>query len=184
VREACLPALHRFRSRDGGYAETPGADRGTAYGLYLALLCGEALGEGVPDAGRARGAAEAVLAAELAAACPGVSPLAAALLSVQALGGTVPEAAARDVLRSCQAAEGGSRAHPRAPLADLLSTAVDSFALRRLGTPLRAGDARATAHFVQSLWGAEGGFCGSAADPVPDCEYTFYGLLALGALEP
>ena len=36
--------------------------------------------------------------------------------------------------------------------------------------------------FVRSLWTGEGAFAGSWADPTPDCEYTYYGLLALGHL--
>jgi hypothetical protein len=36
--------------------------------------------------------------------------------------------------------------------------------------------------FVDSLWNAEGGFHGNWTDDELDCEYTFYGLLALGHL--
>ena len=52
-------------------------------------------------------------------------------------------------------------------------------------TLLRASDARparAQPHrdFVESLWDDDGGFRGHPSDPVTDCEYTFYGLLAMG----
>jgi hypothetical protein len=36
--------------------------------------------------------------------------------------------------------------------------------------------------FVDSLWTNEGGFHGNWADEDLDCEYTCYGLLALGHL--
>ena len=36
--------------------------------------------------------------------------------------------------------------------------------------------------FVDSLWTSTGGFYGNWADDAIDCEYTYYGLLALGHL--
>ena len=36
--------------------------------------------------------------------------------------------------------------------------------------------------FIDTLWMNEGGFCGSWLDQALDCEYTYYGLLALGHL--
>ena len=39
-----------------------------------------------------------------------------------------------------------------------------------------------TLDFVDSLWTSRGGFLGSWADETLDCEYTYYGLLALGHL--
>jgi hypothetical protein len=36
--------------------------------------------------------------------------------------------------------------------------------------------------YVRSLLCTQGGFCGSIDDNVSDCEYTFYGLLAMGHL--
>ena len=36
--------------------------------------------------------------------------------------------------------------------------------------------------FIDSLWSAEGGFHGNWTDHTLDCEYTYYGLLALGHL--
>lgn len=189
-RAACRLALQRFRSRDGGFAETPGAASATAYGLYLALLCSEALGDGVTDAALAHAAAEGRLAAALpVTAAPGlptggaVSTLAAGALSVQALGGRLPAAAVQEALHACRAPDGGFLAHPRAVESDLLSTAVAAFALRRLGAPLSGSAAGATARYVQGLWTEAGGFRGAAADPLADVEYTFYALLALGALE-
>ena len=36
--------------------------------------------------------------------------------------------------------------------------------------------------FVDTLWTSQGGFYGNWADDTLDCEYTYYGLLALGHL--
>ena len=36
--------------------------------------------------------------------------------------------------------------------------------------------------FIDSLWTSAGAFYGHWADDVADCEYTYYGLLALGHL--
>ena len=36
--------------------------------------------------------------------------------------------------------------------------------------------------FIDTLWNATGGFHGNWTDDYLDCEYTFYGLLALGHL--
>ena len=67
-----------------------------------------------------------------------------------------------------------------AALMVLLSTAA---ALNALGTIDEFPDnSRAHYEFVESLWDDSGGFRGHLLDPVADCEYTFYGLLALGAL--
>jgi len=66
-------------------------------------------------------------------------------------------------------------------MSDLLSTAVALYALRLASVEL--GDLReACLDFVDSLW-SPGGFHGCVADRTPDCEYTFYGLLALGSLD-
>jgi hypothetical protein len=64
---------------------------------------------------------------------------------------------------------------------DLLSTATGLHALAGMGVslaPVRAPCLR----FVRSLLTEEGSFRGTHADEVGDCEYTFYGLLALGHL--
>jgi hypothetical protein len=183
-RDTYARALSRYRSPDGGFAETPGGARGSAYALYLALLCHEALGESLPRADAAAAAAAALLEEELAGVCGGLQRLVAAVLAQQALGGAVPAARICESLRACGGPCGGFRAHAKAPWCDLLSTAVAAFGLWRIGAPLRGQDAAGTAQFVHSLWDPTGGFCGSALDSAPDCEYTFYGLLTLGALEP
>ena len=73
---------------------------------------------------------------------------------------------------------------PGSPIApDLLSTATALYALTLAGQSL-GGIRQPCLGFVESLWSPQGGFRGTATDPVVDCEYTLYGLLALGHLAP
>ena len=77
--------------------------------------------------------------------------------------------------------QGGFKAFPRAPMPDLLSTAVAVHALDGLQvdySPFK----EALLDFVDTLWSADGGFHGHWADDALDVEYTYYGMLALGHL--
>jgi prenyltransferase beta subunit len=76
---------------------------------------------------------------------------------------------------------GGFVAVPGAPLPDLLSTATALHALAGLEVSFETIKERCL-DFVDSLWTNEGGFHGNWADDHLDCEYTCYGLLALGHL--
>ena len=76
--------------------------------------------------------------------------------------------------------KGGFRAMPGAPIPDLLSTATALHALA--GLELSIGPAvEPTLDFVDTLWSGRA-FYGHWAEDILDCEYTFYGLLALGHL--
>lgn len=68
----------------------------------------------------------------------------------------------------------------RAPVGDLLSTGVALYALRFVNSDITMIKPDCFS-YIDSLY-SEGGFCATVADPDPDVEYTFYGLLALGAL--
>jgi prenyltransferase beta subunit len=78
-------------------------------------------------------------------------------------------------------ANGGFLATPNTPVPDLLSTATALHALTALHAPV-SGIQEACLDFVDSLWTNRGGFYGSWLDDTLDCEYTYYGLLALGHL--
>jgi hypothetical protein len=69
---------------------------------------------------------------------------------------------------------------PQAPMPDLLSTATALHALAGLQAPLDA-IREPCLDFVDSLWTGKA-FCGHWSDDVEDCEYTYYGLLAIGHL--
>lgn len=75
---------------------------------------------------------------------------------------------------------GGFKASRNAKVPDLLSTAVSLYALNYSGSDLT--EIRPDClDFIDNLF-MEGGFAGTFFDTEPDIEYTFYGLLALGAL--
>jgi len=78
-------------------------------------------------------------------------------------------------------AEGGFLAMPSAPLPDLLSTATALHALAGLERSV-AEIKEPCLDFIDTLWTNEGGFHGHWGDDELDCEYTYYGLLALGHL--
>ncbi|HAM08909.1 MAG: hypothetical protein A2X05_08400 [Bacteroidetes bacterium GWE2_41_25] len=76
--------------------------------------------------------------------------------------------------------DGSFAALRRAPTGDLLSTGVALYALKFINSEIRIIKPDCLI-YIDSLY-SEGGFCATASDPGPDVEYTFYGLLALGAL--
>lgn len=198
ARDAILARLATFRSADGGFAQTPGAEHGTAYGCFLGLGALEDCRSGSRPSGRspppasrglpAGGLVECLRALEaeaggyanergLGASTPAT---AAAAVVLHHLGQPVPEVVGGWLLARL-ASPGGFAAAPSVPLPDLLSTGTALHALGTLGVGLDAVRDRCL-DFVDSLWDARGGFHGSWADGALDCEYAFYGLLALGHL--
>lgn len=84
-------------------------------------------------------------------------------------------------LKSLISKDGGFLAAPEAPIADVLSTGTSVLSLKLIDK-LSKEKAIAAAEFVNLHWHQSGGFFGSIADQHPDVEYTFYALLAIGAL--
>lgn len=76
-----------------------------------------------------------------------------------------------------QKESGGFCATKESPVPDLLSTATSLFLLNNYGMlpPYPAKD------FIEAHWLECGGFSATLMDSESDVEYTFYGLLALGA---
>lgn len=76
--------------------------------------------------------------------------------------------------------EGGFTATEGTPMPDLLSTATALHALS--GQKAAFGHLKEpTLDFIDTLWTGKA-FCGTWADDEPDCEYTYYALLAMGHL--
>lgn len=75
---------------------------------------------------------------------------------------------------------GSFSAFSKSAYGDLLSTGVALYALRFADSDLNLIKPDCLT-YIDSLY-AEGGFCATSVDEVPDVEYTFYGLLGLGSL--
>lgn len=184
--EPIADAIKEFRSKDGGFNNKPNAEKGTAYGCFLALGAYQDIGACAPDPQAIADSIDSLKTAEGAyvndPAIPvGSTPATAAALSVLYYLDADIGADTADWLLKRVTPEGGFLAMEKAPVADLLSTATALHALSLVDADTANLQERCL-DFVDTLWDGYGGFCGSIADRTCDCEYTFYGLLALGHL--
>ena len=178
--------IHDFRSADGGFARTPGQESGTVFECFLSW--------GAIQDTRTH-AADPVQVAKCVQSCrsadggyansPGhergtTAATAAAVAVLRDIGAPVDRAVGAWLLDR-RGEKGGFLAAPRTPMPDLLSTAVALHALVRMNVHLDQ-IRQSTIEFVDTLWHPEGGFFAHWGDDALDCEYTFYGLLALGHL--
>ncbi len=185
-----LARVESFRTPDGGYDALPNSPIGSAYGAFMALGIYQDLGQTLPDPDGMLASLKAVRAQDgsygiYPGLLSGITPItAAAVVASRYLGGGSDRDAGMWLLDRCHSS-GGFFATPDAPVPDLLSTATALHALTALRVPI-SGIRDACLDFVDSLWTNRGGFYGTWADDAPDCEYTFYALLALGhlSLEP
>ena len=116
-----------------------------------------------------------------AGAAEGSTPATAAAVLVMRHLDAEPDARVAEWLLARAHGDGGFFAAPNAPVPDLLSTATALHALVAMHADI-ASIKEPCLDFVDSLWTNAGGFCGSWLDQTLDCEYTYYGLLALGHL--
>ncbi len=178
--------IDKFRTPDGGYNQKPNATRCSAYGCLLGWAAAADAGRPVEDRDRLESCLESLRAADGGYANEpglpfGTTTATAAAIALQRQLRRTPDAALGNWLLQQAAPEGGFKAFPLAPIPDLLSTAVALHALDALQTnyaPLK----ESCLDFIDTLWTADGGFHGTWADDFLDCEYTYYGLLALGHL--
>ena len=105
---------------------------------------------------------------------------AAAMLVLKHLGRSSNKKDEEWLFAQCKS-DGGFVAMPKAPVPDLLSTATALHALAVTGFEIDTIKEKCL-DFVDSLWSGKGGFHGNWTDSIVDCEYTYYGLLALGHL--
>jgi hypothetical protein len=91
-----------------------------------------------------------------------------------------PDIRAEEKLKSFYRRNGGFAAVKQAPAEDLLSTSVALFALHFMSADMRKIKPDCLS-FIDDLY-LQGGFRSMQVDFETDVEYTFYGLLALGAL--
>jgi prenyltransferase beta subunit len=184
--DAILGGIESHRSADGGYDATPGAAHGTLYGCFLALGAYQDLDVNVPNS---RGISNCILSLRAGdggyANGPdfphGLTPsTAAAATLLRQLDHPAPPELGNWLLARCRA-EGGFFATPQAPIPDLLSTATALHALAGLHVDFSSVK-EPCLDFLDSLWSSRGGFYGTWEEDVLDCEYTYYGLLAMGHL--
>ena len=185
--EASLSKIERFRTPDGGYNQTPGAESSSAYGSFLAYGSYADHGGHPPEVEDLTESLHGLLNADLGAwandraiPIPNVPATAAAITLYRNLRIPIP-ANTPSWIMGCLHSQGGFMPFPGAPMPDLLSTAVALHALDGLQAPLekiRDG----CLDYIDTLWTAEGGFFGNWGDDRIDIEYTYYGLLALGHL--
>jgi prenyltransferase beta subunit len=186
ISAAILRRLETFRSADGGYSVSAAAATGTPYGCFLALGAIEDLRGGVVDGDRMR---ESILRQRAAdggfanheGAAHGSTPATAAAVMVLRHLDYDPPSDVADWLFARGHEDGGFFAAPDVPVPDLLSTATALHTLVAMHADI-ARIKEPCLDFVDSLWTNAGGFCGSWLDDTLDCEYTYYGLLALGHL--
>ena len=183
---ALLRRIEVYRTPDGGYAQQFGAETGNVYASFLALGAYQDLGARLPEPERVLASLPGLRSADMAYSnragdAAGITTVtAAAVMLMRALGSDPDPHLGVWLLDRCHAS-GGFLATPSAPLPDLLSTATGLHALAALHVPLD-GLHDACLDFVDSLWTNRGGFFGTWVDDDIDCEYTYYGLLALGHL--
>jgi prenyltransferase beta subunit len=181
-----LARVELHRAHDGGYALTAGAEVGNAYATFLALGAYEDLQSVMPQPDRVARALAGLRAydggySNLPGETHGITTVTAAAVSaLKTLGFTPDPLLGMWLLDRCHAS-GGFMATAAAPIPDLLSTATGLHALAALHVPL-SGVYEPCLDFVDSLWTNRGGFYASWVDDELDCEYTYYGLLALGHL--
>ncbi len=181
-----LPRIEAYRAADGGYnPAAPGTVHGTVYGGFLAFLVYQESGATLPCPQALLASLAALRAADGGYANdPGLpisttTATAAAILLQQWLARAGDQQAVA-ALQLCERPAGGFAASACAPGPDLLSTATALYALH--ASAARPAYVEKHLDFVESLWDAGGGFRGHPHDPLADCEYTFYALLALGCL--
>jgi len=178
--------LERFRSADGGYSVLQGSPYGTAYACFLSLAAYQDLQLSLPDPLRLVQCLKFLetpdggWANERGVKLGATNATAAAVTLLRQLSMPIASSVG-DWLLARAHADGGFLAAPSAPLPDLLSTATALHALAGLERDFAPIKERCL-DFIDTLWTNEGGFHGHWGDDTLDCEYTYYGLLALGHL--
>lgn len=181
-----LERMENWRTPDGGYHQRRGSARTSAYGAMLAGAAHLDWQLRPPRSWKLawslRGlrTADGAWANEAGMAEGSTTATAAAVTFYRHAHLTPPAELGRWLLAQAHP-DGGFKAFPRAPIPDLLSTAVALHALDGLQVDF-SGLKERMLDYVDSLWSAGGGFHGHWADDELDVEYTYYGLLALGHL--
>jgi len=187
LRKALLTRLEAFRKSCGGWDNNPKREHGTAYGSFLALGAYQDLGKLPPKPLRILQSLKHLETPDHAwnnhpnLPTGSANPTAGAVVLLNNLHLPINDEVG-SWLKNQLHPQGGFIAVPGAPMPDLLTTATTLHALAALEVRLTEEETERCLDFVDTLWDAEGGFHGNWTDDYLDCEYTFYGLLALGHL--
>jgi prenyltransferase beta subunit len=186
VRDQLLARLKLHRSFDGGFNLLPQQQSGSVYAAFLAAGAFADLGSEISEPNKL------VQSLKLLETSDGgwandhhtktgsTNATAAAVVLLTGLGMPL-NTTVGDWLLARAHKSGGFVASPETPIPDLLSTATTLHALSCMQRDI-SGVREGCLDFVDSLWTNEGGFHGNWTDDKLDCEYTYYGLLALGHL--
>jgi hypothetical protein len=189
ARRDMAERLQLYKACDGGFNAAAKAQRGSAYGGFLALGAWQDLGIDCPDPNGMAASVESLQrpdgghANESTMTASATAATAAAICVLHYLNRPIPESAVR-WLQGQAHPQGGFtaiRLPAEAAIPDLLSTATALHALSLAGA-LSEDMKDKHLDYLDSLWTSQGGFRGHWADEVVDCEYTYYGLLSLGCL--
>jgi len=186
TRENILRHIESCRTTDGGYSHDGAENGGTVYGCFLAFGAYQDLQSEMPDAAgllrclKGHERKDGAYANARQVNSGSTAATAAAITLRRHLDQPVDPRSANWLVDRCLC-QGGFLAAPAVPMPDLLSTACALHALALIDFPL--DEIRESClDFIDSLWTGQGGFCANWADETMDCEYTYYGLLALGHL--
>jgi len=189
IRDGITRNIERYRCPDGAYNALTGTSHGSAYGCFLALGAHQDLNIEMqnpaamadcikllrlPDAGYSNDSSIPI----------GSTPATAAALTLLHYLNEPVDNLSTDWLLSRLHPKGGFVAMAtlgQNGIPDLLSTATSLHALALIGISTDNIKDRCL-DFLDTLWSTEGSFRGNWADDILDCEYTYYGLLALGHL--
>jgi len=184
--EQAVARIETYRSKDGGYNIVPGSAFGTAYACFLALAAYQDLRLSPPDPLRVvqclkfLETPDGAWANERGVKQGATNSTAAAVTFLRQLGMPIAPSVG-DWLLKQHHRDGGFLAVPSAPIPDLLSTATALHALAGMERDIESIK-EPCLDFIDTLWTNEGSFHGHWGDDSLDCEYTYYGLLALGQL--
>ena len=185
LRNAILQNIEKAKCPDGGFSRE-GSPTADIYGSFFALCAYQDLKGEPPDKKQLLKFIDSLRQKNGAylnesTSTAGLSTSTAAAITIlNSLNAPVSDSTINWLMdRYCQ--DGGFCAAENIPIPDLLSTATVLHALCANGVDI-SGMKQQTLNFLDTLWSSRGAFCGSCADDTLDCEYTYYGLLALGHL--